>query len=268
MGSVFSPSGSYCELACALAIAVVAGTLVVATALGVGPFVAASPRTGLLTLWMFLAAIGGANIVVAGLVAERERALSHQRLLVAELDHRVKNTLASVLGLAERSRNGSADLDSFFDRFVGRVRAMSRTHEGLSRSKWQPMQLTEIVDATLEPFKAAGQKHLVVSGDDTTIAAPRVAPFTMVLHELATNAAKHGAWSREGGRVSVAWSQGEDGELRFHWRERGVANGATTMVPGEGLRLIEGLAGYELGGRATPELHAEGFDCTLYLPDL
>ncbi len=251
-----------------LAIAVVAGALVVGTALGMGPFVGASPRTGMLSLWMFLAAIGGANLVVAGLVADRERALSQQRLLVAELDHRVKNTLASVLGLAERSRSGSADLDEFFDRFAGRVRAMSRTHEGLARAKWEPMELSAIVAATLEPFETDGHNQLIVSGDRATIAAPRVAPFTMILHELATNAAKHGAWSGEGGRVSVEWSRREDGELCLHWRERGGPIVASSLEPGEGLRLVQGLVGYELGGRATPQLYEQGFECTMRFPDL
>src|SRR5215470_7899915 len=236
-----------------LAVMAVALALVIGTALGVGPFIAQSPRAGMLSLWMFLAAVGSAILTGGGLVGERDGALHHQRRLLAELDHRVKNTLATVLALAERSGDDAVDLDDFHERFIGRVRAIARTHEGLARSNWEPMKVGDVVAMTLAPFGSAGSDHLLASGDMATLAAPKVAPLTMVLHELATNAAKYGAWSRKGGRVAVEWTCTGNGALRLSWRESGGPTPYARPSPGYGLRLIEGIVGYQLGGHTELE---------------
>jgi two-component sensor histidine kinase len=248
-----------------LAVAAVAITLVVGTALGVGPFILQSPRSGMLSLWMFLAAVGSAILTAGGLVGERDRALHHQRRLLAELDHRVKNTLATVAALAERSGDDAVDLDDFRARFNGRVRAIARTHEGLARSNWEPMKVEDVVDMTLAPFGGGGGDHLLASGDSTTLAASRAAALTIVLHELATNAAKHGAWSRKGGRVAVAWAC-NNGGLHLSWRESGGPALSAMPAPGYGLRLIEGTVGHELGGSTELEFHGDGLVCILHIP--
>lgn len=249
-----------------LAAAAVAVALVVGTALGVGPFIVKSPRSGMLSLWMFLAAVGSAILTGGGLVGERDRALHHQRRLLAELDHRVKNTLATVVALAERSRDDAVDLDDFRARFIGRVRAIARTHEGLARSNWEPVKVGDIVAMTLAPFGSARSDHLLASGDAATLSASKVAPLTMVLHELATNAAKYGAWSRKGGRVTVVWTHTGDGALRLSWRESGGPALSARPVPGYGLRLIEGTVGHELGGNTELEFRGDGLVCTLHIP--
>jgi two-component sensor histidine kinase len=249
-----------------LAVVAVALALVVGTALGVGPFIVQSPRSGMLSLWMFLAAVGSAILTGGGLVGERDRALHHQRRLLAELDHRVKNTLATIVALTERCGDDAVDLDDFRARFIGRVRAIARTHEGLARSNWEPMKVADVVAMTLAPFGSAGSDHLLASGDTATLAASKVAPLTMVLHELATNAAKYGAWSRKGGRVAVVWSCTGGGALRLSWRESGGPALSARPAPGYGLRLIEGTVGHELGGNTKLEFRGDGLVCTLHLP--
>ena len=246
----------------AMAVAVV---LVVGTALGVGPFIAQSPQSGLLSLLMFLAAVGSAILAGGGLLGERVSALHHQRRLLAELDHRVKNTLATVLALAERSGDDAVDLADFHERFVGRVRAIALTHQGLARSNWEPMDLGEVVAMTLAPFGSGGSDRLLASGDATTLAPRKIAPLTMVLHELATNAAKHGAWSQKGGRVAVAWAC-NNGTLRLSWRENGGPPLSAKPVPGYGLVLVEGTVGYELGGSSELEVLGDGLLWTLHIP--
>jgi two-component sensor histidine kinase len=246
----------------ATAVAVV---LVIGTALGVGPFVAQSPRSGMLSLWMFLAAAGSAMLTGGGLVGERDGALRHQRRLIAELDHRVKNTLATVLALAERSGDDAVDLDDFHGRFIGRVRAIARTHEGLARSNWEPMQVRDVVAMTLAPFAGAGSDHLLASGDAATLPPLEVAPLTRVLHELATNAAKHGAWSCKGGRVSVVWER-SNGALHLSWRESGGPAVSARPAPGYGLQLIEGTIGHELGGSPELEFLGDGLACDIRIP--
>jgi two-component sensor histidine kinase len=248
-----------------LAIAAVAVALVVGTALGVGPFMALSPRAGMLSLWMFLAAVGSAMLIGGGLLRERDRALHHQRRLVAELDHRVKNTLATIIALAERSGDDAVDVGDFRARFIGRVRAIARTHQGLARSNWEPMKVGDVVAMTLAPFGSAGSNHLLTSGDAATLAASKVAPLTMVLHELATNAAKYGAWSQKGGQVAVVWAC-TDGALRLSWRESGGPAPSVRPAPGYGLRLIEGTVGHQLGGNTDLDFRRDGLVCTLQIP--
>ena len=249
-----------------LAIATVATTLVVGTALGRGPFIAQTPHVGMLSLWVFLSAVGSASITTSALVAERNRALHHQRRLLGELDHRVKNTLATVVAIAERSGDSAVDVTDYRDRFVGRIRAIARTHEGMARSDWRAMQVDTIVGMTLAPFDGEGPRHLLASGCAATLAAFKVAPVTMVLHELATNATKHGAWSRPGGLVAVSWEFTDDKALLLTWRETGGPRLSAMPARGYGLRLIEGLVCHELGGRAELEFMPTGLLCTFHIP--
>jgi len=118
---------------------------------------------------------------------------------------------------------------------------------------------------TLAPFGSAGSDYLLASGDTATLSAPKVAPLTMVLHELATNAAKYGAWSRRGGRVTVVWAC-TNGSLRLIWRESGGPALPVRPAPGYGLRLIEGTVGHELGGSTELEFRGDGLVCTLDIP--
>jgi len=252
--------------AATLAVGAVTLALVVGTALGSGPFIGRAPRTDMVSLWMSLVALGSATVVAGALLAERDRALHLQKRLLGELDHRVKNTLATVLALAERSSDDAVDVDDFRARFIGRVRAISRTHESLARSNWEPMKVADVVAETLAPFGGTGTDHLQVTGDAATIAPATVAPLTTVLHELATNAAKYGAWSENGGRVAVEWARTGDQSVSFHWREIGGPRLCAEPTPGYGLRLIDGIVSHELGGRAAIEFRDEGLVCTLDIP--
>jgi two-component sensor histidine kinase len=127
------------------------------------------------------------------------------------------------------------------------------------------MPVGDVVTMTLAPFGSDGSDHLLASGDTATLAASKVAPLTMVLHELATNAAKYGAWSRKGGRVAVAWASG-NGALRLSWRESGGPTLSARPATGYGLRLIEGIVGQELGGQTELEFRGDGLVCALSIP--
>jgi len=249
-----------------LALVAIGLVLVVGTAIGTGPFAAHPPHSGMLSCWMFLASTGSGILIGGGLVAERDRAIHHQQRLLAELDHRVKNTLATVSALAERSSDDAVDLDDYRSRFIGRVRAIARTHEGLAQLKWECMRVADVVEMTLEPFAGNDTDRLTMRGTATTLTAATVAPVTMVLHELATNAAKYGAWSREGGRVDVDWERSEVGALRLRWSESGGPAVLVPPTPGYGLTLITGTVVHELGGRASIQFPREGLVCVLEVP--
>jgi two-component sensor histidine kinase len=133
----------------------------------------------------------------------------HQRLLVGELDHRVKNTLATVSAVVSHTLNASSSMDDFATAFDGRVQSMARTHELLSASRWHGISVAELVRRELAPFATNGNTE--INGPDVILRAEAGQAMAMVLHELATNAAKYGALSTQNGRVSIHWEQRLDG---------------------------------------------------------
>ncbi|GAB6844313.1 two-component sensor histidine kinase [Methylorubrum rhodinum] len=192
---------------------------------------------------------------------------SARRLLVDELNHRVKNTLATVQSFALQSFRG---LDGAAaqrrDAFEGRLLSLSAAHNILTREHWAGAGLRPVIDEVLRPFEAGGSRF-TLSGPDLRL-PPRVAlALGMVLHELCTNAAKHGALSRAQGRVALGWEVGpaENGLRRLHlvWRETGGPPVATPSRRGFGSRLIERGLASELGGSARIGFPAEGVVCEI-----
>ncbi|MFY9294571.1 MAG: sensor histidine kinase, partial [Methylorubrum rhodinum] len=192
---------------------------------------------------------------------------SARRLLVDELNHRVKNTLATVQSFALQSFRG---LDGAAaqrrDAFEGRLLSLSAAHNILTREHWAGAGLRPVIDEVLRPFEAGGSRF-TLSGPDLRL-PPRVAlALGMVLHELCTNAAKHGALSRAQGRVALGWEVGpaENGLCRLHlvWRETGGPPVAAPSRRGFGSRLIERGLASELGGSARIGFPAEGVVCEI-----
>src|SRR5215470_13837504 len=136
---------------------------------------------------------------------ERKRIERHQELLVAELDHRVKNILAQVAAVAVSTRQGSRSADDFLRSLSGRIQSMAAAHTLLSKSGWQSVKLDALVRSQLAPY--ATDTNINVSGTDVMLAPAEVRAVAMVLHELVTNAAKYGALSTRGGRVLVNWDR-------------------------------------------------------------
>jgi two-component sensor histidine kinase len=135
-------------------------------------------------------------------VTERREAEERQRLLLQELAHRVKNTLAVVQGIANRSLSGDRTLAEAREVLGKRLGALAQAHSLLTAREWHGAALRAVLEAELRPYA----KRAVLAGPDLDLAPKATLTLALVLHELATNAAKHGALSAAGGRVEVAWS--------------------------------------------------------------
>jgi PAS domain S-box-containing protein len=196
-------------------------------------------------------------------VTERILAQQQQRLLLDELNHRVKNTLANVQAIAAQTLRAAPDPAAFRHAFEARLMALSATHDLLTASTWTGASLTDVLLLELKPH-GAGRYRL--EGPAVTLTSQETLTFGLVFHELATNAAKYGALSNPDGCVEVRWSVKRDGQPRLHleWREHGGP--AISQAPertGFGSRLIERSIRADLDGKAQIEWAAQGLVCRI-----
>jgi two-component sensor histidine kinase len=197
-------------------------------------------------------------------ITERKRAEEHQALLVAELDHRVKNILAQVAAVASSTRQGSRSIDEFLQSLDGRIQSVAAAHGLLSKSGWQSVGLNTLVRNQLAPYATGA--NVTISGTDIALPPAKIQALAMVLHELATNAAKYGALSIPGGQVSVSWDCKPDGKatnLILIWREFGGPPVASDVQSSYGINLIRNLIPHELGGMVDLVFPAEGVSCKI-----
>jgi PAS domain S-box-containing protein len=201
-------------------------------------------------------------------VTERKRAEERQRALVAELDHRVKNALATVSSVVSQSAVGSGSVANFVAALDGRIRSMATTHELLSSSRWQGISLTRLVQRELAPY--ATRHNSEIKGPEVVLRPEAGQATAMVLHELATNAAKYGALSTSNGRVSIRWHRRMNGQPRpslvLEWQEMDGPPVVATGKASYGTSTIRELIPYEFGGAVELVLAPDGVRCRLELP--
>jgi PAS domain S-box-containing protein len=200
-------------------------------------------------------------------ITDRKRAEEHQKVLMAELDHRVKNVLARVVAVAQSTRRGSGGVDEFIPSFRGRIQSMAAAHELLSQTSWQGADLTALVRKQLAPY--ATDSNMTIAGTDIALGAAATQGMAMVLHELVTNAVKHGALSIPGGRVSVSWDRRLNrsaANLILVWRELGGPPVAAANQSSYGIELIRGLIPYELDGKVDLVFAPDGVYCRIEFP--
>jgi PAS domain S-box-containing protein len=200
-------------------------------------------------------------------ITERKRSEEHQALLVAELDHRVKNILAQVAVVAVSTRRGSHSMDEFLRSLNGRIQSMAAAHTLLSNSGWESVGLDALIRNQLAPY--ATETNITISGTDITLAASEVQAVARVLHELVTNAAKHGALSISGGRVSVNWDRKPNGDgtnLSIVWQELDGPTVKPEAQSSYGTNLIRYLIPHELGGKVDLMFESSGVTCRIEIP--
>jgi PAS domain S-box-containing protein len=200
-------------------------------------------------------------------ITELKQAEIRQDLLVAELDHRVKNILAQVAVVAVSTRQGSRSIDEFLRSLNGRIQSMAAAHILLSKSGWQSVGLDALVRNQLAPY--ATDTNITISGTDIMLTPAEIQAVAKVLHELVTNAAKHGALSMPGGHISVSWNRqpnGDGANLMLVWQEHGGPPVKSEIQSRYGTNLIRNLIPHELGGKIDLVLASEGVSCRIEIP--
>lgn len=199
-------------------------------------------------------------------VTERKRAEEHQRTLRAELDHRVKNVLATVSAIITQTQEATSSQAEFVAALNQRIDSLGRTHELLRRSNWLGVPLAEIVQREFAPYAA---NNAQVGGPSITLRAEATQAVAMVLHELTTNAVKYGAFSDANGRVSVRWGWQKNGShdrLAIEWQESGGPPVLAPSQSGYGTSIIRDLIPFELGGAVDLAHAVDGVKCRLEIP--
>lgn len=197
-------------------------------------------------------------------VTERRRAQEHQRLLINELNHRVKNTLSIVQAIAQQSLRDESINPEVRDAFEGRLIALSAAHSLLTSQNWQAASLTRLVADAVAAVRGTDDR-VTVAGPDLLLQPKTAVALAMAIHELATNAVKYGSLSVSEGRVSVSWETDAD-RLRLVWREAGGPPVVAPARRGFGTRMIERALASELGGQVVIDFAESGVCCRVDTP--
>ena len=201
-------------------------------------------------------------------ITERKQSEERQSLLIAELDHRVKNLLARVAVISTYTRQGSNSIDQFVEVLDRRIQSMASAHSLLSQSRWYGVNLADLIRNQLAPY--ATTANTIIGGPDVTLDPTTTHAVAMALHELVTNAVKYGALSNPSGHVSVNWdrqdAEGAAARVRIEWRETDGPPVVSTPKFGYGISLIRELIPHELGGMVDLTFAADGVTCKIEVP--
>jgi PAS domain S-box-containing protein len=196
---------------------------------------------------------------------------ARSKMLIDELNHRVKNTLSTVQSIVHQALRRPAEQGAIQEAIESRILALSRSHDLLTSTNWSGVGLHDLVDMALSPFPAAtgDVKRLAVSGDNVHLPPKSTLALAIAFHELATNAVKYGAFSNDAGSVSIRWivsKEAKGARLTLHWQERDGPAVSPIRSKGFGSWVIERGLAHELGGRVLLEYPPAGVKCTIEVP--
>lgn len=208
------------------------------------------------------------QLEVKNAMDERTRTAQRQRLLIRELHHRVKNTLANVQALLGATARSSETIEEFQKAFAARIVSLAETHTMLTDDYWQTASLRRMLERELRPF-IEGRERVRIEGPDIDLVADLAVPLGMAFHELTTNSSKYGALSSPSGRLWIEWSvqPGPDGrQLDFGWREEGGPPVGKPARKGFGTVLMERVLAVQLGARVVQDFAPQGLRFELAMP--
>jgi len=196
---------------------------------------------------------------------ERTRAHERQELLIAELNHRVRNILSLIRGLISQTRGGAATVEEFIATLDHRVQALARAHDQITSDRWGPARLIDLIEIEMGAYVGVRRDRIKLNGANVLLQPNAFSSLALVIHELMTNAAKYGALS-DNGEVAIDWRLDEDGSLLLDWTERGGPAVTAPTRRGFGSTIIERSIPYDLGGRAEVNYRLTGVEANFCVP--
>lgn len=192
-----------------------------------------------------------------------------QKVLLAELHHRTRNLLSIVQAIARQSIRSAATMDQFYENLSGRLRALGLAQRLLSNTEHTGIALRDLIELELSAHGHSSEDpggKVTLNGPSVELTPHTVQSLALVLHELTTNALKYGALAQPSGRLVITWGAQDEGHIRLHWTETGVALPPQRSKRGYGSQLIEEALPYQLGTRTLLEFREDGVRCELVVP--
>lgn len=202
----------------------------------------------------------------ADLTRERARAAEQQDLLIAELNHRVRNILGLIRALVSQSQAEALSVPGFAAIIGGRIAALASAHDNITAKNWGPASLTRLIEAELAPYRGTARARFRLSGEDVLVTPEAYTILALVVHELATNSAKYGSLSARAGTVEVSLARTAFGDLALRWRESGGPPVTTPTRHGFGSTIITRSIPHDLGGEADVRYRLAGVEAEFLVP--
>ena len=199
-------------------------------------------------------------------ITRRNKLEQQQTIMMSELDHRVKNNIAAVMSLVSLSQVGAKTIDDFAKTLDGRLHALAVAHSTLAKSHWSGAWMRDILLLTLQPYMSGSIERIVFIGADIELPGLLARPMCMVIHELATNAVKHGSLSNNDGLVTITTEHNQEDVLQLTWVETGGPKITSESTAGTGTSLLEGLVDHEMHGMITMQFDKDGLVCQINVP--
>ena len=197
--------------------------------------------------------------------AERAKAQQQQELLIAELNHRVRNILNLIRGLINQSRHDAVSIEEFAGLVGGRINALAAAHDNITRQNWSPASLRELIETEAQAYVSGKMERVRISGDDAMVAPEAYTVLALVIHEMMTNSAKYGALCDSSGMLEIEVDCDDDG-MTLCWKERGGPPVKPPERRGFGSTIIEKSIPFELNGRAQLDYRLGGVEAEFWVP--
>lgn len=197
---------------------------------------------------------------------ERSRAQERQELLIAELNHRVRNILNLIRGLVDQSRSETASVDEFTANVSERIQALARAHDQITKGNWSAASLQELIHTEMKAYLGPKSTRVHYHGTDAIVSPDAVSTLALVIHELTSNSAKYGALTDRHGRIDVTLTPEDDGALQIEWVESDGPMVKAPMRRGFGSTIIERSVPFELGGKAEVSFPMTGVRARFLVP--
>ena len=197
---------------------------------------------------------------------ERQRAAEQQDLLIAELNHRVRNILGLIRGLVAQSQHDAMSVAGFAAIIGGRISALASAHDNITRENWSPAPLSLLIESEFAAYLGDDRTRLKITGEDVLIRPEAFTVMALVVHELVTNSAKYGSLSARSGMVTIDLSRSDFGDLRMAWREAGGPPVTPPQRQGFGSTIIQRSIPHELQGEAEMRFRLTGLEADFLIP--